>query len=121
MMMTTLDHVVALVTKALMRMAALSRIGTVPGLIASIPLTVLLTGHCLAVAGMTKKAYSGRFMSYILVRRVYRTGVTEHRADVEPRHCTVNWSILYVSVTLEYFFDFFPARCKCDCGEYDAI
>lgn len=46
--------------------ASVTHIGALPGLILTIPFTIILFGHCLAVAGATKARYSGlHFLSYV--------------------------------------------------------
>ena len=67
MMMSTLEPLVAFVTTLLKTTAQVSRVGQLPELVSMVPFTVLLVGHCLAVAGFTKNAYSGRLLSYVLV------------------------------------------------------
>ena len=68
MIQSSLEPVVAFVTQMLMTAARLSHVGELPGLLTKIPHPVLICGHCLAIAGMTKQSYSGRLMSYVLVR-----------------------------------------------------
>jgi hypothetical protein len=66
MIQSSLEPVVAFVTQMLMTAARLSHVGELPGLLTKIPHPVLISGHCLAIAGMTKQSYSGRLMSYVL-------------------------------------------------------
>lgn len=70
MIHSALQPAVAFVTQMLMTAARLSHVGELPGLLTKIPHPVLISGHCLAVAGMTKQSYSGRLISYVLVRYV---------------------------------------------------
>jgi len=68
MIAQTLAPAVELLVSVLKSFAALSRVGALPGLVAKVPVSLLLAGHCLAVAGMTKGAHGGRIASYVLVR-----------------------------------------------------
>lgn len=67
MIQSALEPAVAFVTQMLMTAARLSHVGDLPGLLTKVPHPVLISGHCLAIAGMTKQSYSGRLMSYVLV------------------------------------------------------
>ena len=67
MSMEMIEPGLALLTQLLKTVATMSHIGQVPELVAKVPTTLLLVGHCLAIAGMTKNAYSGKLMGYVMV------------------------------------------------------
>lgn len=70
MINAALEPALAFLTQMLMTAARLTHIGELPVLLTKVPHPVLISGHCLAIAGMTKQSYSGRLISYVLVRAV---------------------------------------------------
>jgi len=60
-----LNTVTNLMTQALGTTAKVTHLGDLPALVDNIPLTFLLLGHCLAIAGMTRGRYSGQLMAYV--------------------------------------------------------
>jgi len=67
-MTAVIQPAVAFVTDLLKTSAKLSHVGDVPGLLTKVPYPVLLTGHCLAVSGLSKDLSSGRLLSFVVVR-----------------------------------------------------
>jgi len=67
-MTTVIQPAVAFATDLLKTSARLSHVGDVPGLLTKIPYPVLLTGHCLAISGLSKDSSSGRLMNFVVVR-----------------------------------------------------
>jgi TRIC channel len=52
--------VAGIATNVIKTTAAVTKLGQLPGLVNLVPFTVLLWGHCLAVAGFTRGRYSGQ-------------------------------------------------------------
>jgi len=65
-MTAVIQPAVAFVTDLLKTSAKLSHVGDVPGLLTKVPYPVLLTGHCLAVSGLSKDLSSGRLLSFVV-------------------------------------------------------
>jgi hypothetical protein len=65
--MVALQPAVEILVSVLKTVAALSRLAQLPVLVSKIPHDVILAGHCLAVAGMSKTVHTGRLASYVTV------------------------------------------------------
>jgi hypothetical protein len=57
----------SVVSDILSTAATVTRIDILPALVAHVPLTVLLVGHCLAIAGLTRGRYTGALLSFVQV------------------------------------------------------
>lgn len=63
---TSLTNAVGFVSNVLSSAADVAHIGDVPTLTSTIPFRVLLLGHCLAIAGMTRGRYPGsQLLSFV--------------------------------------------------------
>lgn len=60
-----LNTVTNLVTNVLSTTAKVTHLGELPGLTGRIPIEVLLVGHCLAVASITKGRFGGKLLNFV--------------------------------------------------------
>lgn len=66
MALAALSSATNVLTNVLSTAADITHLGDVPGLVANVPLTFLLVGHCLAIAGMTKGRWGGsQLLSFV--------------------------------------------------------